>query len=193
VWSHWIFDMDGTLTIPMHDFDEIRRQLGIPPEVDILQFIEEQDDQRRKVLHRELEDWERSLAKRAVASEDALVLLEHLKRYNHTCGVLTRNTRALALITLKAAGLSDFFDPTVVLGRDSAPPKPSPAGILQLLSHWGVKPEDSVMIGDDINDLIAGKSAGCTSVFVYRNRPLLERSHADILCRDLRALMMGKL
>ncbi|HCR31850.1 MAG TPA: HAD family hydrolase, partial [Stenotrophomonas sp.] len=28
---HWVFDMDGTLTVAMHDFERIKRELGIPP------------------------------------------------------------------------------------------------------------------------------------------------------------------
>ncbi|MGE8273775.1 MAG: HAD family hydrolase, partial [Stenotrophomonas sp.] len=27
---HWVFDMDGTLTVAMHDFARIKRELAIP-------------------------------------------------------------------------------------------------------------------------------------------------------------------
>ena len=60
---------------------------------------------------------------------------------------------------------------------------------MKILSHWGAKPENAVMIGDDINDVLAGKNAGCSSVFVERNRPLANPGLADILCRDLKALI----
>ncbi len=33
---HWVFDMDGTLTIAVHDFLYIRRMLEIPTHADIL-------------------------------------------------------------------------------------------------------------------------------------------------------------
>ena len=32
---HWIFDLDGTLTVAAHDFAAIRRTLGIPPGRDV--------------------------------------------------------------------------------------------------------------------------------------------------------------
>lgn len=32
---HWVFDMDGTLTVAVHDFAAIRRALEIPAEADI--------------------------------------------------------------------------------------------------------------------------------------------------------------
>lgn len=34
--KNWIFDMDGTLTIAIHDFSDIKRQLGLPQDTDIL-------------------------------------------------------------------------------------------------------------------------------------------------------------
>jgi len=39
--KHWIFDMDGTLTLAVHDFDEIRKSLGIVEGKPILEAISE--------------------------------------------------------------------------------------------------------------------------------------------------------
>lgn len=36
---HWVFDMDGTLTIAVHDFAAIRVALAIPAEDDILTHL----------------------------------------------------------------------------------------------------------------------------------------------------------
>ena len=181
--------MDGTLTIPMHDFQEIRTLLGIPRDQDILGFIDEQEESVRKNLSRRLEDWEFEIAKKSKPSLDAVALLEVLRERENRCAVLTRNTHAFAMVTLEAAGLLDFFDPNVVLGRDSAKPKPSPDGIHKILSYWGAKADETVMIGDDVNDVLAGKNAGCSSVFIERNRPLINPGLADILCSDLQALI----
>ena len=67
--------------------------------------------------------------------------------------------------------------------------KPNPEGIEKLLSNWGGKPEEAVMIGDDINDVLAGNAAGCSSVYIQREHPLSNPSAADILCVDLRSLI----
>ena len=37
--THWIFDMDGTLTVPMHDFAWLHRTLDVPEGDDILATI----------------------------------------------------------------------------------------------------------------------------------------------------------
>ena len=34
--QHWVFDMDGTLTVAVHDYKHIRRILEIPEYADIL-------------------------------------------------------------------------------------------------------------------------------------------------------------
>ena len=38
---HWVFDMDGTLTVAVHDFAAIRVALAIPAEHDILTHLAE--------------------------------------------------------------------------------------------------------------------------------------------------------
>ena len=38
--KYWIFDLDGTLTVAVHDFNAIRNELGIPAGQPILKTIE---------------------------------------------------------------------------------------------------------------------------------------------------------
>ncbi|MEY4949417.1 MAG: hypothetical protein RL698_1628, partial [Pseudomonadota bacterium] len=38
---HWIFDLDGTLTVAMHDFDAIRTALDLPTGRPILEALAE--------------------------------------------------------------------------------------------------------------------------------------------------------
>ena len=37
--KHWVFDLDGTLTLPVHDFSIIRQVLGVPQGNDILGYL----------------------------------------------------------------------------------------------------------------------------------------------------------
>jgi phosphoglycolate phosphatase-like HAD superfamily hydrolase len=53
-----------------------------------------------------------------------------------------------------------------LITRESAAPKPDPAGIHQLLSLWSAAPNDAVMIGDYDHDLTAGRRAGTHTVYV---------------------------
>lgn len=166
---YWIFDMDGTLTLAAHDFTAFKADNGLPLDRPILEVLAEYPAEKAQQVHARLNDWEEAIARRAVAAADALVLLEHLRESGHVVGILTRNSQRVASITLQAAGLSHFFDPQVVLGRDDAEPKPSPEGILRLLDHWGAAAEDAVMVGDYRFDLEAGHAAGVATVLIDRH------------------------
>ena len=38
--GHWIFDLDGTLTVSAHDFEHMRRELGLEPQAPILEALQ---------------------------------------------------------------------------------------------------------------------------------------------------------
>lgn len=185
----WIFDMDGTLTYSMHDFDAIRAELGLPQGAPILEALAALPPDEAAPLHVRLEAWERDLAHRAEAADDALGLLEALASRGARCAVLTRNTRPLAQITLRAAGLARFFDDAVVLGRACAAPKPSPDGVLQILARWGAQPDSAVMVGDFMFDVDAGRAAGCATVLIDREGHGRWRDRADVCVGRLDALL----
>ena len=56
--------MDGTLTIPMHDFQEIRMRLGIPKHRYLGVHVEQEETVRAR-LEQQLESWEHDIAQRA--------------------------------------------------------------------------------------------------------------------------------
>jgi HAD superfamily hydrolase (TIGR01509 family) len=163
---HWVFDMDGTLTVAAHDFAAIRRELSIPEESDILGHLASLPAAEAAAKHAWLLEHERALAHASRASMGAVELVRLLRTRGCRLGVLTRNARELALITLQAIRLADAFDPYDILGRDEAPPKPHPGGLLQLAQQWGVVPSDLVMVGDYRFDLECARAAGARSVLV---------------------------
>ena len=164
---HWIFDMDGTLTVAMHDFDAMREALGLPPGEPILEALERldrTDPTRARETREALDAMELEMAHAAREQPGARALLEALLARGVRVGILTRNGRAIADATLAAAGLADLFAPEFVVGRECAEPKPDPAGVHLLLARWGTDPEDAVVIGDGRFDLEAAVAAGCPAV-----------------------------
>ena len=61
----WVFDLDGTLTLPVHDFGMIRRELAIPDGADILGHLDTLDSEEAARRHRLLDEIERDLAEKA--------------------------------------------------------------------------------------------------------------------------------
>jgi len=178
--SHWVFDLDGTLTLAVHDFDAIRRELAIPEDSDILGHLTSLPAHHAQPLHARLQEIELELAGMTRAASGALTLLQHLQASGARLGILTRNTSSNALRTLQLIGLGGFFDPAHVLGRDEALPKPDPDGILRLAQTWGVAPETMVMVGDYQYDLQAGRSAGALTVHVDLTRSFRWPELADV-------------
>lgn len=65
-----------------------------------------------------------------------------------------------------------------IITRDFRPPKPSPAGILHIARAWGLNTSPTspsaaarpklpiIMVGDSIDDMIAGREAGALTVLL---------------------------
>ena len=164
--KHWVFDMDGTLTLAVHDFAAIRQALGIPPEDDILTHLNGLPADEAAAKHAWLLEHERELALASTPAPGAIELVRDLAARGYRLGVLTRNAQELAHITLKAIGLDQCFAPQDVLGRENAAHKPDPDGLLQLAQAWAVAPANMVMVGDYRFDLACGRAAGSKTVLV---------------------------
>ena len=166
---HWVFDMDGTLTVAVHDFALIRRQLGIPEANDILEHLAALAPQEAAAGHAWLMAHERELALAAQPAPGALDLLQALHGAGCRLGVLTRNAGSLAWLTLQAIGVDGLFQPGEVMGRDDAVPKPDPDGLLRLAARWQVPAQQLLMVGDYRFDLECGRAAGAATLLV--NQP----------------------
>lgn len=188
----WIFDMDGTLTVPQHDFAAFKRSHGLPEDKDVLGTIAELPEARAAEIRAAVDAWELQLAENAEPMPDALDLLRAITDRGGRCAVLTRNTLEGAHVTLRATGMADHFEaPDFVLGRDCAPHKPAPDGIELLLSRWGVAPEQAVMVGDWVFDVQAGRNAGTGTVLVARHGPVPAdwSPYADVVVDQLTDLL----
>ena len=163
---HWVFDMDGTLTVAVHDFAAIRVALNIPAEDDILTHLAALPADEAAAKHAWLLEHERDLAIASKPADGAVELVRELAGRGYRLGILTRNARELAHVTLEAIGLADCFPVEHVLGRDEAPPKPHPGGLLKLADAWDVAPARMVMVGDYRFDLDCGRAAGTRTVLV---------------------------
>jgi len=187
--KYWIFDLDGTLTVPAHDFDAIRTELGLPQGRPILEQLAEVPEERRARLFARLDEIEIEIARRALPQPGSRELLAVLRSRRARIGILTRNSHATALETLRACGLSEFFSPPEIMSREMCALKPSGDGIKRLLSLWDAASSDAVMVGDYLFDILAGHDAGTTTIFVDNlGRPEFA-SKADRSVRSLEEIV----
>ena len=188
---HWVFDMDGTLTVAVHDFEAIKRALDIPQSDDILHHLAALPAAEAASKHAWLLAHERELAEAAQPAPGAVALVRELQARDCRLGILTRNAHALALLTLQAIGLDDCFAIADVIGRDEAPPKPDPGGLLHLAGQWQVPTQALVMVGDYLFDLECARAAGAHGVLVNLPEdpwPALSSGYAEDCAELLRQL-----
>ena len=156
-----IFDLDGTLVDSRLDFEAIRRDMGLPAGIPILEAVEQtssssERERLQTILHRH----ELAGAEQATLFEGVIEFLQWLETNGLRRAVLTRNSRASTDIVLARLGLA--FD--MVLTREDAPPKPDPAGLLVISRAWNIPPAELLFCGDYVFDLEAGSRAGMVTV-----------------------------
>lgn len=161
----WIFDMDGTLTVPKHDFMVIMDELGIPYDQDIISFIESKERDEADRLHKKLEDIEYQIATLGEAQSGCIEFLEFLQKKGCLLGIVTRNNLLNTQTTLEAAKLDAFFESETIKTRECSAPKPAPDALHQLLEYWGLDSANAVMVGDYKYDIEAGIAASMDTIF----------------------------
>jgi HAD superfamily hydrolase (TIGR01509 family) len=185
----WIFDMDGTLTVANHDFEAIRESLGLPAGQPILEALAQLPEAEAAAKFEQLYAIEMSIAETTQAQPAAKELLTQLRSTGKHCGILTRNSKPIAHRTLEACGLLAFFTDATILSRDCCPPKPQPDGIHCLLDYWRALPDNSVMVGDYLFDLLAGRNAGTATVHLDVTGTFSWPEYTDCSVENLEALL----
>ena len=89
-----VFDMDGTLTLPVIDFVEMRRRAGVPPGADILETIEAiSDPVARARAHAAVEEVELEGLAGLAPARGLHSVLRRLDALGLPRGLVTRNNR----------------------------------------------------------------------------------------------------
>jgi HAD superfamily hydrolase (TIGR01509 family) len=182
--QHWIFDLDGTLTVSVHDFDYIRAELGLERDVPILEALNGMPAEESAPLWARLNEIESHFASKAKVMDGSRALLEKLAARGARLGIFTRNVMPVVVETLRACDLQHFFDEAFLVDRDTCTPKPSPEGIHHLLDLWQAVPEDTVMVGDYLYDMQSGRSAGVATIHLDNGRDTSWPEYTDVYIRD---------
>lgn len=102
-------------------------------------------------------------ASKTVAYPDVDQGLRQLKEAGFTLALVTNKPIRFVPKILENFGWTTLF--SEVLGGDSLPvKKPDPAPLLQVCETLHFKPAQALMIGDSINDILAGQNAGIDTI-----------------------------
>jgi len=114
-------------------------------------------------------------------------VLKRLKSGGYRTGVITGTFTETAKKMLEKVGLAKYFD--IVLGGDVAKPKPAPDPIMKACKIIRVKPSETAYIGDNIEDVKAGKTAGCLTIAITNSHTKNYLKSADVVIKDIKEVL----
>ncbi len=182
-----IFDLDGTITQPFFDFDAIREEMGLAKDSGpVLESMQKMTPKQRKHAEAILRCHEERAVTESKLNVGAKRTLAALRKAGISIGVLTRNTRENVLAIAEKHGLN--FDS--IVDRDDGPVKPEAFGVLELCRRFKVKPQESLVVGDYLFDLLCAKAAGAISVLLANHSKADEFAiHADFKIHKLTEIL----
>lgn len=169
-----IFDMDGTLTLPLLDFDRMRAEMELAPNHTILEQLETLGPDHRRRAERIMAEHEHQAAQDSELQPGAREVLELLSRRSINTAIATRNSRDSALTVLSKHCLSV----DLVYTREDGAVKPSPEPVQRICGHFGLSPAQSWMVGDYLYDVQSGNAAGAVTVLLANHGAALEHGVA---------------
>jgi HAD superfamily hydrolase (TIGR01509 family) len=202
-----VIDMDGTITNFNLDYMAARRRalqelerLNLrTPEINeqvslyiILNELKTNMDPEaftklRATFYSYFEQMEAKAAEEVSLYPGAVDTLRKLKSQSLKLGLVTNNGRAGTNVTLKRHHIEELFD-SVVTRDDCEEMKPDSAPIRKVLKELRVDPEEAILVGDGVMDIMAAKAAGLVSVAVatgpFPNERLL-RAEPDYLLSSI--------
>ena len=96
--------------------------------------------------------------------DGTLAMLQDLKAHGHRLAVATGKSRRGLDDALHTSALRGLFDATRT--ADETASKPDPRMLVELMDHFQIAPERTVMIGDTTHDLQLARNAGTASIGV---------------------------
>ncbi len=180
-----LFDMDGTLTRPVLDFDRIKQAMGCPRDETILEWLATLPPAEQVRLEQILIDFEIEAARNAIAAAGATDLIDWLYDRDYRQGIITRNCHQAVTITLERCKL----DVRTLWTREDIPRKPSGDAVAGLCRRLEVAPARAIVVGDYKFDLEAARAAGAGAVLLLHDKEPPEWVDlADAVIRDLHEL-----
>lgn len=180
-----IFDLDGTITRPHLNFQEIKKQVGAATDeaMTLLEYMDTLSPEKRESADRILAQHEREAAENSQLRDGVGEFIESLRESGMRVAILTRNSRRSVETVLRKHSISV----DLVVTRDDAPPKPSPEPVLRICRALGVRPEESLMVGDFRYDILAGRAAGAKTALLSDSGGDIEVA-PDFLVQNIPAL-----
>ncbi|WP_457559254.1 HAD family hydrolase [Candidatus Harpocratesius sp.] len=118
-------------------------------------------------------------------------LIKKLHAKSIKLAILSNSAKKYIDSTLEAYGLLSYFN-TILGAAEVKKVKPDPEGLLKIMKIEGVKPKNTLFIGDMVSDIDAGKNAQIRTIAVASGilaREKLEAAQPYALVSNIRELI----
>ncbi len=136
---------------------EINAMFGPPEEGALLQVVER--SQLDEAMSEYLRFYQENHSRLATLYPGIKELLGFIKARGGLLALFTGKGIHTTSITLDEFNIRQYFD-YVVTGNDVEKHKPSAEGIHKIMLHFGLKPEEVLMVGDAVSDIKAAHESG---------------------------------
>jgi phosphoglycolate phosphatase len=138
--------------------------IGLPVDAALARVAPDVPPEQYEALGQRYRHHYKALAHELTLFDGVLPLLEQLRVSQYWLTIATGKSRAGLNRVLNTPMLKDFFAATRT--ADETQGKPDPQMLLELMAHFGVSPERTLMVGDTCHDLEMAQRAGCASLGV---------------------------
>ena len=167
-----IFDLDGTLTVPVFNFAVLRERLqrfNLSCPDDILGSVEKQENaEDKQEMLRIVEEFEAEGRERFALQPEINEMLEVFQENQIKMAIITRNDQRGVEQFLK--NLKPHFQDgkifSHIITREFKPIKPDPAAVFHICKQWKIECCNTVFVGDHKHDIECGQSAGSVTVLL---------------------------
>ena len=137
-----------------------------------------------------MEIYAQNISKRSLLYPGVLRGLDELQAMGYILGCVTNKAARFTEPLLRDLGVIEYFK--IVVSGDTTPKKkPDPLPLFYAAERLGVLPDESLMIGDSVNDVTAARQAGFQVVCVpygYNHGQDIREAAPDAVVADLSEL-----
>ncbi|MBM7551385.1 pyrophosphatase PpaX [Thalassobacillus pellis] len=201
-----LFDLDGTLIdtneLIIESFMHTTKEYGRRPysRNEILTFIGPPlRDSMEKIDPEKVEELVNVYREHNISHHDDFVeaypgvveTIQALREKGYRLGIVTTKMRQTVNMGLELTGLNGMFEVVVTLD-DVVNAKPHPEPIEQAMAALNAEAAETLMVGDNTHDILAGKNAGTKTAGVawtIKGREILDELNPDYMLLEMQDLL----
>lgn len=206
--DHYIFDFDLTLFDTLEGFEVCYKKAFSKVGIEVKKgdteiFVKEGlratfsrfsqpfDEMDYNVFEAEFLKWSQTvMAEKAKIYPDTFETVSVLKKCGKRLSIVTGKPKQRVIEILEKYGIDSIFDAIFGYG-DYCKEKPEPDSIIQCIEACNIPREQTVYVGDSINDVLAAQNAGVVPILLCRNEKQsdFEQSCCPIIINSLKEMV----